>query len=253
MRLTIIPLISLIATACSGGSALNYPDDDPTGGGNVSIAYMKSLCTNRTYGITTDMTVSGTVAANDWLGEFYKSIVIVDDTGGLEVAIDGYRLYEDIPVFSKVTLFCNGMTLGRVGGKIELGAHPTGDFPVDGIDRSLISCYIRIDATGHKLQPVERRLNEITAADISSYICLRDVMIDGDRGNGLWCEQEDGESITTMRRIADRGGNTLVIRTDGRCIYASDPMPEGEFMVAGILDYSAGEYSLRIVNRTYSE
>lgn len=245
-----ITLISLIAAvACDVSSSLEYPENG--NGSNpkaVSVAYLKSLCRSGIYDITEDMTISGTVMANDWLGEYYKSIVVLDDTGGIEIDINQSALYRTIPVYSRVTVFCNGMTLARVGGKTVLGAHPTGDFPVDGIDGGLISRYVRIDSeSGDDRKPAIHRFSEISAADIGAFVCFMDIAADLDGSNGKWCDTVDGKYVTTTRYITD-GDGRFGIRTLGTCRYADEAIPAGRFSVAGIIDYSGGEYYLRIVN-----
>jgi len=47
--------------------------------------------------ITVDKTISGIVIADDESGEFYKTIVIQDSTGGIAVKLDGYDLYTKYP------------------------------------------------------------------------------------------------------------------------------------------------------------
>ncbi len=246
----LIPLISLIAAvACDASSSLEYPENG--NGGNpkaVSVAYLKSLCRSGIYDIAEDLTISGTVMANDWLGEYYKSIVVLDDTGGIEIDIDLPALYRTIPVYSRVTVFCNGMTLARVGGKTVLGAHPTGYFPVDGIDGGLISRYVRIDSeSGDDRKPAIRGFSEISAADIGAFVCFMDIAADLDSTNGKWCDTADGKYVTTTRYITS-GDGRFGIRTLGTCRYADEAIPVGRFSVAGIIDYSGGEYYLRIVN-----
>lgn len=251
----LIPLISLIAAvACDASSSLEYPVNGT--GGNpkaVSVAYLKSLCRSGIYDIAEDLTISGTVMANDWLGEYYKSIIVLDDTGGIEIDIDLPALYRAIPVYSRVTVFCNGMTLARIGGKTVLGAHPTGDFPVDGIDGGLISRYVRIDSeSGDDRKPAIRGFSEISATDIGAFVCFMDIAADLDDTNGKWCDTADGKYVTTTRYIIsddDRFG----IRTLGTCRYADEAIPVGRFSVAGIIDYSGGEYYLRIVNHGIME
>ena len=242
----LIPLISLLATvACDGSSALSHSENESPGA--TSVARLKSLCRNGIYDITEDLTISGTVMANDWLGEYYKSIVVIDGTGGIEIDIDLPSIYRTIPIYSRVTVFCNGMTLGRVGGKTVLGAHPTGDFPVDGIDGDLIARYIRIDSgSGDDIKPSERRFSEISASDIGSYVYFAD--ISAECTDAAWCDLTDGKYVTTTRYITDRDGGRFAIRTLGTCLYADESIPAGRFTVAGIIDYSAGEYHLRIVN-----
>lgn len=251
----LIPLISLIAAvACDASSSLEYPENG--NGSNpkaVSVAYLKSLCRSGIYDITEDLTISGTVMANDWLGEYYKSIVVLDDTGGIEIDIDLPVLYRTIPVYSRVTVFCNGMTLARIGGKTVLGAHPTGDFPVDGIDGGLISRYVRIDSeSGDDRKPATRRFSEISATDIGAFVCFMDIAADLDDTNGKWCDAVDGEYVTTTRYITSDDGR-FGIRTLGTCRYADETIPVGRFSVAGIIDYSGGEYYLRIVNHGITE
>lgn len=253
--LTVLISCLAVATACDTSSSLSYPDKG--GGGNphkVSVAYLKSLCRTDIYDIREDLTISGTVMANDWLGEYYKSIVVLDDTGGLEIDIDRTSLYRTIPIYSRVTVFCNGMTLGRVGGKTVLGAHPTGDFPVDGIDGGLISRYIRIDdESGDDRKPATCRFSEVSIADIGTFVRFDDIAADLDGTNGKWCDTADGKHITTTRYITDHDGGRFGIRTLGRCSYADEAIPAGRFSVAGIIDYSGGEYYLRIVNHGIAE
>ncbi len=251
----LIPLISLIAAvACDASSSLEYPVNGNSGNPKaVSVAYLKSLCRSEIYDIAEDLTISGTVMANDWLGEYYKSIVVLDDTGGIEIDIDLPALYRTIPVYSRVTVFCNGMTLARVGGKTVLGAHPTGDFPVDGIDGGLISRYVRIDSeSGDDRKPAIRGFSEISATDIGAFVCFMDIAADLDDTNGKWCDTADGKYVTTTRYIISDDGR-FGIRTLGTCRYADEAIPAGRFSVAGIIDYSGGEYYLRIVNHGIME
>ncbi len=247
MKLATILVSLLLLLSCDRSDTLRYEGNE-----RVSIAYLKSLCHNTIYDITTDLTVSGTVIATDWLGEYYKSIVVIDATGGIEIDIDSPSLFRRIPVYSRVTIFCNGMTLGRAGGTIVLGAHPTGDYPVDGIDASLLSRYIRIDATaGESIAPAERRIADIGAADIGNYVILRNMAI-ADRANGKWCDfdAEQGKYLSATRRIRDDEGNTFAVHTLGGCKYADENLPDGKFSVAGIIEYAGGEFRLRIINHS---
>lgn len=218
----------------------------------VSIAYLKSLCRGSSFDITDDITICGSVVANDRLGEFYKSIVIVDDSGGIEVAIDKQDIYLNLPLHSRITIFCSGLSLGRLGGKIELGAHPTGNYPVDGISADQFSHYFKTEAGGENTSPVERTIGSLTVADISSFVVFRNLHLAGEP-HDAWCATENGEWIDTTHTLEDASGATLSLRVNAECSYAGMPTPKGKFDIAGIVDYADGAYFLRISNYSVSE
>ena len=91
-RRTIVVLCSLwLIVACSGATkpelSGNAGNDNPESG-LVSIAYLKSRYNGLSTNIKDDVSIKGTVVANDLFGEFYKRLVLVDDSGGIEISID---------------------------------------------------------------------------------------------------------------------------------------------------------------------
>ena len=239
----LIAIISLLAVSC----------ETTQGGGNgateeVSIAHLKSLCQGSHHRITSDLKISGTVVVTDWKGEFYKSIVIVDETAGIEVAIDSYNIHDILPVYSQVEIFCNGLMLARAGGKIEIGAPSTGDFPLDNIDADKIGRYIRIVGIDENFSAPTKRFQDIGIADISNVVRFDNVEICAEEQGLAWCDKIDGEVATTFRTIVDEVGNTFYIRTLSSCHYALDDMPTKKFSVVGVIDYADDRYFLRIIN-----
>ncbi len=238
----LIPFISLLLVACS-------PSAVPPQEGEVSIAYLKSLCEGDHYRITDNYTIRGVVVATDWLGELNKSAIVVDATGGLEFAIDSRNISEQLPVFSEVIILCNGLMLARVGSKIELGMPPTGNFLLDNIDAEHISRYIRIVAQGERPTPVTKRFSEIDASDISNVVRFEGVRITPEEQGLEWCDKVDGSPVATIRTLVDSNGDTLPVHLLPTCIYAEEKMPTNEISVEGVIDYSGNRYFLRIVNR----
>ena len=215
----------------------------------ISIAHLKSLCKGDHYRIAKDYTIRGVVVATDWLGELNKSAIIIDETGGLEIAIDSRNISEHLPIYSEVTILCNGLMLARIGGKIELGAVPTGDFPLANIDDEMFDRYIQVVGICEDFVPPTKRISEIGVADISSVIRLDNIRLCGDEQGLKWCNTVDGKAETTYRTFIDSEGNTLEIRTLPSCIYALEEIPQNEITVTGVIDYSDNRYFLRIVNK----
>ena len=58
-----------------------------------SVAYLKSLCDGKSsVAIAQDITIRGFVTANDLYGEFHRTIVVEDASGGISIAAEGSPL-----------------------------------------------------------------------------------------------------------------------------------------------------------------
>lgn len=240
--LSIICSLLLLIACSTAEPAASQPEE-------VNIAYLKSLCRGDHYRIVNDYIIRGVIVANDWLGELNKSVIVVDDSGGLEVAIDIPNIGKHLPIYAEVEVFCNGMMLARVGGKIELGAPPTGDFPLDNIDEILLNRYIRVVGVCEDFSPPTKTFTDIGVSDISNIVRFDNISLCAEERGLLWCDFENGEAVTTYRTFVDRRGNTLAIRTLATCVYAGEEIPTKEISVVGAIDYSDNRYFLRIVNK----
>lgn len=237
---------ALFITACAP-----TPNESILQSGEVSIAYLKSLCKGDHHRIAEDISIRGVVVATDWLGELYKSAIIIDKTSGLEIAIDSHDISVHLPIYSEVTILCNGLMLARIGGKIELGAPPTGDFPLDNINDEMFDRYIRVIGICEDFTPATKHFSEISANDISCLIRFNNIRICDEERGLAWCNtDENGNLTTTYRTFIDSKGNTFAIRTLATCYYASEEIPSEEITVIGIIDFSDNRYFLRIVNKS---
>lgn len=246
LRLLIITLLLPLLVACDRAT------EGPT---LCSIAELKAMCRGRVCHIVEDISVAGTVVATDWLGEYRNSFVVADDTHGIEVAFDCRDIAAAIPLYSRVTIYCNGLALGRLGDKVVLGVPPTGDFPVDNISEDLLSRYIRLEGgAAADYRYAERRLGDISTLDIGRPVIVRDVRILDARADMRWCDSDEmGEPITTLRTLVDGQGRTLPLRTLGSCTYAAEPLPLGLFSLCAVVDSAEGSCCLRIINHSIIE
>ena len=247
-RLLIAIFSALMLSACyasHGGEGEAYA---PT---EVSIAHLKSLCKGSHYRVVNDYMVRGVVVATDWLGELNNSAIIVDESGGLEIALDCRHIGDNLPIYSEITLLCNGLMLARIGGKIEIGAPPTAEFPLDNIDDEVFGRYIRVVGICEDFEPATKRFSEIGIEDIGNIVRIDNVRVCEEEQGLLWCDLEEDKPITTYRIFLDKEGNNFAIRTLGTCHYAKEKMQTKEISVVGIIDYSDNRYFLRIVNKWF--
>ena len=199
--------------------------------------------------VTEDITLEGVVTGNDFYGEFYKTLVVEDASGGISVLIDGTRLAFDYPVGAAVTIFCNGLTLGDYGGKIQLGVAPDGDYGVGRIPREELGRYLRRNPDkDRRPRPAVCTFDAIGPRQTDTYVCFEGVRF---TEAGPWCDTdpETSEPQTSERTLTDAQGRTFRVRTLGTCAYATEPVPQGTGSVYGIIDYFNGKYTLRVSER----
>ena len=204
-----------------------------------TVAYLKSLCDGRaSVAVTQDVTIRGFITANDLFGEFDRTIVVEDASGGISIAADHPSLADDYPFGAIATVRCNGLTLCNYGGKIELGAEP-GDYGAGAIPREELSRHIRVTLT----------FGEVSARHIDTRVRFDGVRF-ADAGKP-WCDTdpETGRTVATERTILDAEGNEFTVRSAATCAYAKEPLPSSTGSLYGIIDYFAGKYTLRVTNR----
>ncbi len=243
-----ILLSAVLSTGPGCGSATKLRFEDETGS-FVSIGYLKSLCRGNTTQLTQELKFEGIVTANDMRDEFPKTLVVEDATGGIEIAVDRTALANLFPLGAKVSVYCSGLALGDYGGKIQLGAPPTGEYSVDRIAGADVDRYIRCT----ELNAGTRRPRTVRFADLGTGDADRYVRFEGVRfreAGQSWCERdpESGAWLTTLRTLEDGSGATFPVRVLPSCHYAAEPVPPGTGSVNGIVDSFNGELSLRIVN-----
>lgn len=244
-RVLAIVISALLTISCHKGERMSR-------GGVISIAHLKSLCRGDHYPIVDDYRLRGVVVANSWLGEFPASVVVVDESGGVEVSIESPNLDKELPIYSEVEILCSGLMLARIGGKVALGARSDDDFPLANIDGELLSRYIRRTGRSREFTPVTKRFDELSNDDISSLCRFNRVRICDEERGMKWCDTLDGELVTTYRTLVDADGNRLEVCTLPTCRYALEDIPLNEISVIGVIDYSDNRHFIRIANKSFS-
>lgn len=241
----------LAVSACDRSEALEYTPGIDTKE-HLSIAYLKSLCRAESHTIRTDCYIEGLITANDLYGEYTQALVVEDASGGIEIEVEGRELFRHYPVGRTLRIFCEGLALGDYGGKVILGAAPTGEYLTDRIsenDRAL-----RLHLLEHTpVSPTPRHITiaEARLAWVGRYVALSDLEVVESRTGARWCECNplSGAPITTTRHLVDAAGDTLDLYLPATISYATEPLPSGRVCAYGILDYFNRRFQLRPVNR----
>lgn len=132
---------------------------------NITIAELCALYkTGSPWQIDRDLIIAGRVTTTDKPGNFYKSLYIQDETGGIELKLGKNGLYNTYQEGQMVYVRCFGLTLGMYGyksgnyggqGMVQLGyIDPTESYETAYLESSyLIDSHIFAGERGEKVEP----------------------------------------------------------------------------------------------------
>ena len=141
-------IVIVLAASCNRKFDIPPANADPEIA-NLSIRELKTRYTaiGDFQRIEEEHIISGIVIADDRSGNFYKQIIIQDETGGIPVLLDANNVYTQYPVGRRVFILLKGMMLGDYGGTIQIGIDSSrsddGRFlNLEGIPQTLFDQYI---------------------------------------------------------------------------------------------------------------
>lgn len=255
ITLYLIGLFSMLALlqACEYNDYDNPPEVDkikPIYRTN-SIEELKSLYAEggTVIDMEDDFVVQGKVISSDKEGNIYKSLVIQDETGGIEIKINSSGLYNYYKLGSTVFLRANKLKVGAYGGTLSIGSIPVDkNYENDFIPSPLMGDYVIKAGTGTPVKPTLLTIPTLNRDYNNMLIKLDEVQfLESEVANDLTFA--DGVNQTTENRtLVDVKGNRLVVRTSGYARFAQTLLPLGSGSVTGILTYFRETAQLTIVS-----
>ncbi|MBQ9436275.1 MAG: choice-of-anchor J domain-containing protein [Bacteroidales bacterium] len=191
--------------------------------------------------------VEAVVVSTDEGGNYYKSMVVQDATGGIEIELDRTGLYNDFPVGQKVYLICNGLVVGDYGGLYQMGWIYDGS--VGRINSQFIDKYLIRDGL-----PTQKDIPapiEITTAgglapeNVNRLVTLKNVVFE----EAAMGQPFADDNAITNRNIASINGNkvtNMVVRTSNYAKFRSTRVPSTPCDLTGILTLYNSTYQLMI-------
>jgi hypothetical protein len=253
----IFALTASIFSSCASASRFPQLDDGvqnpgSVGGGRVSIAFLKTLYSGAPTRIEGEFWVSGRVISSDRQGNFHRTLVVEDGTGGIEIKLENERIFRIFEIFSPVSVRCNGLWLGSNGGTLQLGSQPVSEYETGFLTDTGMAEHIFSDAAPpQKPAPPELDFGEISPRHISTFVAFRGVRFaDGEQGLD-WAETasevpEGPIPTATDRHLVNARGEILIVRTSRFAEFASWSLPAGEIYIEGVLSLFGSDYQLVI-------
>lgn len=219
-----ILFLSLAVMALSFQSCKKKFDEPPVGDlpsltANATIAEIQAMHTlgDNASEITEDKIIEGVVVSSDEAGNFFKQLIIMDATGGLELRVDVNNLYNNYPVGTKVWVNLQGLYVGDFEGNYQLTINDAGDR----IPEGLLGGYV-VAGGVDTVTP-----NVVTIADIATDPSLRNTLVQLTDVQFITSDtnQTYADAIgqqSENRTLQDCNGNVILLRTSGFADFASE-------------------------------
>lgn len=259
MRRCIAITLSVLLLFCAPSTTL--PDglaSDEENSSIISIAALKSLYVGGSQRLSDVIFISGSITANDHIGEFPNTLILEDDTGAVEVSVDLDEAYSTYKIGCYLTLNCTDLWIGSSGGALMVGGEPTGDYAVDALDLDTFSSVAAVDGDATR-EPQSVTLSQLTQQLVSCFISISDVRflesVD-EYGSVIdtFCalNPDTGRRVSTTHTIEEVAtGEQLSLYVASTVIYASDPLPNGSGVIYAILDRYGSSYSVSLVSNGF--
>lgn len=214
----------------------------------ISIQYLKSKYNNYPLTITENIELDACVVANDRFGTFSYTLVVVDETGGIEIKVSGNELFTEFPVGQEVKIRCKGLVLGSYGGVVQMGtASADINYETSFIPASSIPAHIVIiNKPINYAVPTMLTLDKLEPKHVSSFVLFKNVQFVDEELGRTWSDPDED----TDRHIIDASGDTLIVRTSRNATFAKNKLPYQSGQIEGILSYFNKRYQLRVYTST---
>lgn len=214
-----------------------YVKDYPVFHANFSIKDLRALHTNGQFEkITEDKIIKAVVVADDRTGNYYKTLVVQDSTGGMEVKINATNLFNTFPVGRRIYIKLNGLTIGDYNGNFQLGGDVYKDDSnrdrIGNIEEPEIDKYISKGEFNVPITPTVKAITELGDADINTLIQLNGMEVaESDLGQTY---SDAVNKVNTNRSLKDCSNKVIIMRTSGYASFAGNVMPQGNGTITAI-------------------
>lgn len=245
--LAMIALFSSIFTSSCRKEDFDEPPlsgADPNLTANITIKALKDsfrfqiVSQNKIIPITEDWIIRGVVTGDDKTGNFYKTIVIEDETAGISIRIDMTNFYVDYPVGRRVFVKLKGLYLADYGDLLQLGGwiDSSGTTPsVEPIPLSLVDDYL-IGGVSN-LNPQPKKVTMADLAQLDSFENRFIEIIDTCEFDAADTSKPYADAVLLQsinRTVNSCIGGSIVVRTSGYCNFANALTPSSKGIIKGI-------------------
>ncbi|RYF84689.1 MAG: hypothetical protein EON98_08535, partial [Chitinophagaceae bacterium] len=179
--------------------------------------------------INQDLIIGGVVVADDKSGNFYKSIAIQDETGGITVRLDGTNLFTSYPVGRKIYIKLNGLYLGDYNRLIQIGGGIDNTDPsrpeLSPLASTLFNTYILKGSLNNTVTPKVVTTSELHDSLQSMLIQINNTEFVVSDTSKTYADAVGQQSVNL--NVKSCSGSSVILRTSGFANFAGVNVPNG--------------------------
>lgn len=252
-RFILLTTIAIIVSACG------YNDfGDPTMPTyqtlppNADIGFIASMYRGTPLEIRDDVVVSGIVTANDLSNNFYRTFIIQDATGAVEVMAGMFDLHNFFPLGRRISVKANGLAIDNYNGILRLGLKPAAGSSQAGYisTRYYPGTYFWPQSERAEVMPAEFGISELTDAVCGLLIRIEGLTFVPGTLEGEYITWSDGKT-NGYRVFRDGAGREITVITSAYASFSGEQVSQDAVALTGILmkgntDKSQGVYMLKL-------
>ncbi len=212
---------------------------------NMDIGDMLALYEGLPVEVNRGVIIAGIVTANDLSGNFYRTFVIEDATGAIEIRAGLYDLKNLFPEGRYVAVRAEGLWVSDYNGVLQIGLKPSNGYHQTDYfgHRAVMDKYVVRGKLTDKIEP-----HSTTIDALEDNMCGRLVRIGGltlkDGEPAAWASAADLSNYSS-RVFFDAGGSEITVSTSKYASFAGSAIPSGTLSLTGIL-MKTDNYALRL-------
>ena len=200
---------------------------------NSDLSELQLLCQNGCYNIVKDMVCACRITSSDSEGNFYRTIVVEDESGAAEIRLGIYNSASQYPVGLMIALNLKGCAAMYDNGVIQIGLPPQEH---DALPREMEAQEIidRHIIRSNSVDAIEPTVYDITS--LESSLCGRFVAIKDIRHAPL-TEEDEAHLMVGYHRFVDDNGDAIFSYASTYADFANNEVPTAKIEIRGILYY----------------
>ena len=198
--------------------------------------------------------IEGYVSTSDESGNYFKQLVIQDETSAIQLDVDAYDLYLSYQMGQKIVLDVTGLYIGGYGGLLQIGAAPTSGYPSRIAEDKFAECAQRDGLSNEStmVQPLTVTMGTLNSINPTSVdgLNLQNRLI---KIEGVTFQNAGKATLSTsgsngVSQTFSNSEGSAILYTSGYSDFWNYYCPTGTGNIVGILSSYRDTWQIRLID-----